>query len=147
MPTNLLISGPAGASKSGLAREKLAETEGPAVAADFQAIVAALLLLRRDPETGKYPERPEWVLPLAEHVRREVIDAARSRDVRVVATNSDGAPDRRRFLIERLGPGALEEVIDPGEQVCRARLSGRTGKLSKACEGAIRRWYSGARKR
>ena len=143
---NLLISGPAGASKSGLAREKLAETEGPAVAADFQAIVAALLLLRRDPETGKYPERPEWVLPLAEHVRREVIDAARSRDVRVVATNSDGAPDRRRFLIERLGPGAIEQVVDPGEQVVKARLSGRTGQLSRACESAVRRWYAGARR-
>ena len=107
---NLLISGPAGASKSGLAREKLAETEGPAVAADFQAIVAALLLLRRDPETGKYPERPEWVLPLAEHVRREVIDAARSRDVRVIATKAMATPEGGRFF-ERLGPGALEEVL------------------------------------
>ena len=117
------------------------------MAADFQAIVAALLLLRRDPETGKYPERPEWVLPLAEHIRRAVIDAARSRDVRVIATNSDGDPGRRRFLIERLGPGALEEVIDPGEEVVKARLSGRTGKLSRSCESAVKRWYAREKRR
>ena len=120
--------------------------DGPAVVADFQSLVVALLQQERGSD-GTYPLRPEWVLPLAEHVRREVIDAARAREISVIATNSDGDPGRRRFLIERLGPGALEEIVDPGEQVVKARLSGRTGKLSRACEGAVRRWYSGARRR
>ena len=82
--------------------------------ADFQSLVVALLQQERGPD-GKFPERPEWILPLAEHLRREVIDAARARDIGVIATNSDGSPDRRRFLLERLGPGAIEETIDPGE--------------------------------
>ena len=143
---NLLISGPAGAGKSQVARERLAEMSPPTVVADFQSLVVALLQQERGPD-GLYPERPEWVLPMAEHLRREVIDAARSRDIGVIATNSDGSPERRRFLLERLGPGAIEEVVDPGEDVVKARLSGRTGALTQACEGAIRRWYSGARRR
>ena len=143
---NLLISGPAGAGKSQVARERLEEMPAPAVVADFQSLVVALLQQERGPD-GKFPERPEWILPLAEHIRREVIDAARAREISLIATNSDGDPGRRRFLIERLGPESIEEVVDPGEQVCRARLSGRTGQISAACEGAIRRWYGRARRR
>ena len=143
---NLLISGPAGAGKSQVAKERLEEMPAPTVVADFQSIVVSLLQQERGPD-GKFPERPEWILPLAEHIRREVIDAARARQISVIATNSDGSPERRRFLLERLGPGSIEQVVDPGEQVCRARLSGRTGQLSRACEGAIRRWYAGARRR
>ena len=143
---NLLISGPAGAGKSQVARERLEEMPAPAVVADFQSIVASLLQQKRGPD-GTYPVRPEWVLPLAEHVRREVIDAARARQISVIATNSDGSPERRRFLLERLGPGAIEETVDPGEATVKARLSGRTGKLTAACDKAIRRWYSGARRR
>ena len=118
--------------------------DGPAVVADFQSLVVALLQQERGPD-GTYPLRPEWVLPVAEHVRRTVIDAARAREIGVIATNSDGSPDRRRFLLERLGPGALEEIVDPGQQVVKARLSGRTGQLSRACEGAVKRWYAGPR--
>ena len=143
---NLLISGPAGAGKSQVARDRLEEMPAPAVVADFQSLVVALLQQERGPD-GKFPERPEWILPLAEHLRREVIDAARARDIGVIATNSDGSPDRRRFLLERLGPGALEEVVDPGAHIVKARLSGRTGQLSRACESAVKRWYSGARRR
>ena len=143
---NLLISGPAGAGKSQVARERLEAMDGPAVVADFQSLVVALLQQERGPD-GTYPLRPEWVLPVAEHVRRTVIDAARAREISVIATNSDGSPERRRFLLERLGPGALETIVDPGEQVVKARLSGRTGQLSRACEGAVKRWYAGAKRR
>lgn len=146
MPTNLLISGPAGAGKSQVARERLEEMTPPAVVVDFQSIVTALLQQQRGPE-GTYPLRPEWVLPLAESARRFLIAAARKREIGVIATNSDGSPDRRKFLLERLGPGALEEVLDPGEEVVKARLSGRTGQLSRACEGAVKRWYAGAKRR
>ena len=53
MPS-ILISGPAGSAKSQLARDLLREATEPTVAADFQSIVAALLLQERGPD-GKYP--------------------------------------------------------------------------------------------
>lgn len=141
MAGNVLISGPAGSGKSAAARRELAAFEGPAVAADFQSLTAAVLLQQRD-EHGRYPLRPGWVLPLVEHLRRETIDAGRARDIAVVATNSDGDPARRRFLLDRLGPGAREVVIDPGEPVIRARLADpETGVLSEECDAAALRWY------
>ena len=66
---NVLISGPAGSGKSAAARRLLREASEPTVAADFQSIVAAVLLQERGPD-GKYPLRPDYVLPLAEYVRQ-----------------------------------------------------------------------------
>ena len=54
---SVLISGPAGASKSALARQILAAARldgSLTVAADFQSIYAALALVERDPD-GRYP--------------------------------------------------------------------------------------------
>ena len=111
------------------------------IAADFQAIVAALLLLERGPD-GRYPVRPPWILPIAEYLRLAAIGTALGRDIDVVATNSDGSPSRRAFLLDRLGPGSSETVIDPGEDVVRARLSDPvTGELEDECASAINRWY------
>ena len=138
---NILLSGPAGAGKSALARRLIAEAGHPMVAADFQSLVVALLQLQRAPD-GRYPVRPVWVLPMAEHLRREVIDAAVSRDIDVVVTNSDGDPDRRGALLKRLGPGAGERIVDPGEDVVKARLADpESGELSDECDAAIGRWY------
>ena len=65
-----------------------------------------------------------------------------ARDVDVIATNSDGDPDRRRFLLSELGPGATERIVDPGREVVAARLADpSTGELSGECEAAIGRWY------
>ena len=139
---SVLLSGPAGAGKSALARELLAEQAGPAVAADFQSIVVALLLLERLPN-GLYPVRPDWVLPLAEYVRRAAVTGARNREIFTVLTNSDGSEARRRFLLDQLGAGATERIVDPGRAVVAARLADpATGELSSECEGAINRWYS-----
>lgn len=138
---NLLISGPAGAGKSSLARQLLAEADGPTVAADFQSFVAALLLQERDAD-GRYPIRPEWVLPLAEYLRRATIGAAMQRDIGLIVTNSDGDPDRRQFLGSLLGEGVRERVVDPGEDVVRQRLADpMDGALSRECADAINRWY------
>ena len=142
MPDNVLISGPAGSGKSAVAREMVEESSELVVVADIQSIVAALTLVRRDPETGKYPVRDERVLPTAEYIRRSSITAAVARQIRVITTNSDGSQDRRDQLLSLLGEGSREVIIDPGRGVVAARLSdARTGKLSTSCSGAINRWY------
>lgn len=66
---NVLLSGPAGADKSSVARALLAESEEPMIAADFQSIYAALALAERD-SNGRYPLRDERLLPIVEYVRR-----------------------------------------------------------------------------
>ena len=143
---NLLLSGPAGAGKSEAARRLLAESTGPLVAADFQALLVALLLLERDPETGRYPRRLDsqaaWLLPLTEAIRQTVITFARDMDIDVVTTNSDGAASRRGLLLSRLGPGAVERVIDPGFDVVTQRLSNPDGSIDQQCVQARDRWYS-----
>ena len=53
---HLPISGPAGSGKTQEARRLLDAAAGPMLAADFQSILAALLLLERLPN-GRYPNR------------------------------------------------------------------------------------------
>ena len=138
----ILLSGPAGGGKSQLARELLRQSSEPTVSADFQAIVAALLLQERGPD-GKYPLRPDYVLPLAEYVRQSIISGANTRDLNIVATNSDGDPARRAYLLSLLGEGATERILDPGRDVVIARLADTvSGELSADCGQAIDRWYS-----
>ena len=139
---NLLISGPAGGGKSSIAREELAAQAGPAVVADFQSVVVALLQLERLAD-GRFPVRPPWVLPLTEYVRRSIITGAVNRDIAIIATNSDGASERRRFLLGQLGTGATERIVDPGRATVEARLAdAATGDLSPQCNEAVNRWYS-----
>ena len=142
MPQNVLISGPAGSSKSAVARQIIEDDPGGLIVqADFQSIHVALSGAVRGPD-GRYPERDGRLNPLTEFVRRAVITGAVARDIRVIITNSDGASTRRAFLLEQLGEGATERVVDPGREVVRARLADSiTGELSGACEGAIERWY------
>ena len=80
---------------------------------------------------------------LVEYVRRAVVTGAVNREVDVIATNSDGSDARRAFLLEQLGAGATERIVDPGRAVVAARLAdAETGELSSECDGAINRWYS-----
>ena len=131
-----LVSGPAGAGKSQEAKRLLDAATGPMVAADFQSILAALLLLERLPN-GRYPQRnpaqAAWLLPLTEAIRQTVITFAGERGIDVVATNSDGSPQRRAHLLQRLGPGATERVIDPGLDIVTRRLSGPDGRVTDQC--------------
>ena len=137
----ILLSGPAGSAKSAVARGLLQRASGLTVAADFQSIVAALLLLNRGPD-GKFPLRPPGIQPLAEYVRRAVIFGARDRDIGLVVTNSDGDEVRRAKLLDLMGGDAQERIVDPGEDVCRARLSDpASGEISDECAQAVDRWY------
>ena len=137
----VLLSGPAGASKSTLAKRLLAESPELAALADFQSVYAALTGDLRGPD-GRYPLRDERLLPLTEYVRRAIITGSLARDISVIATNSDGDPERRTKLLGLLGPGATERIIDPGEEVVSARLADpETGALSDECASAIDRWY------
>ncbi len=139
---SILLSGPAGAAKSALARRLLAESSDLAAIADFQLIYRALTDVERGRD-GRYPLRDDRLLPLTEYVRRAVIGGATARDIDVIATNSDGNPERRAFLLSSLGAGATERIVDPGRSIVQARLSDpESGELSDACDGAIERWYS-----
>ena len=138
MPS-FLLSGPAGAGKSQRAKELLAEIEELAVLVDFQSIYASLTGDVRGPD-GRYPLRNDQLLPLVEYLRRAAITVARERGIAIVATNSDGDPDRRAFLLGMLGAGAIERIVDPGRAVVEARLS-EDGELSDECSQVISRWY------
>ena len=139
----ILLSGPAGAGKTDLARELLNQFQQPGIVADFQSILAALLLLVRD-GSGRYPPRlatHSHALAIAEYVRRAMMTVALENDVSIVVTNSDGDPTRRNFLLGQLGPGAIERVIDPGIDIVRERLADVDGLLSVQCGEAIGRWF------
>ena len=140
---NVLLSGPAGAGKTQLARDLLNQFQQPGIAIDFQSVYAALLLLVRD-SNGRYPQRlatHSHALAITEYLRRAAITVALENDVSVVVTNSDGSPARRNFLLGQMGAGAVERVIDPGIEVVRERLADVDGLLSVSCGDAINRWF------
>ena len=140
MPS-ILLSGPAGGAKSALARRLLVESAELSAIADFQLVYRALTDVERGRD-GRYPLRNEGLLPLTEYVRRAIITGAVTRDIDVIATNSDGDPERRAFLLGQLGAGAVERIVDPGRNIVEARLSDpETGVLSSECDSAISRWY------
>ena len=61
-------------------------------------------------------------------------------DIEIIATNSDGSPQRREYLRGLLGPGAVETVLDPGRTIVEERLS-INGVLSQQCRNGINRWF------
>ena len=142
---SVLLSGPAGGGKSALAREILVTLARPGAVIDFQEIYAMLAGIQRDPITGRYPPRlPEndFLLPLAEYIRRAAMTAALVQDLDIVVTNSDGDPTRRAFLLSLLSPGSREQVLDPGITVVTRHLTlpGET-EPSRQCKDAMQRWY------
>ena len=140
---SILLSGPAGANKSGAAQELLSAASVPTIMIEFQELYASCLGIRRNPETGRYPpRRPQdaYALPMAEYLRQAAISGALAQELDIVLSNSDGDQQRRNFLLSRLGPGATERVVDPGISVVTERLS-VDGTLSDQCREAIQRWF------
>lgn len=140
--TGVLLSGPAGAGKSQAAKDLYSRLAVAGIIVDFQSLYAALLQIERNPD-GRYPERlasEAHVLAITEYVRRAAIGAARRAELHIIATNSDGSAARRAQLLDEIGPGAVEQVIDPGEDVVVQRLS-QNGALSSQCREAVNRWY------
>ena len=144
MPGTLIrLAGPAGAGKSGRARRMLAGGDADLVV-DFTALYVALSGVERDGE-GKYPVRgdDDPLLPVTHAVRAFVVGEALRRGFRTLRTSSSSADaDRDRATAERHGADYREIVVDPGEDVIRARLADpETGQLSTQCGTAMRRWY------
>ena len=140
---SILLTGPPGAGKSQEARRLLASASVPTIMIEFQELYASCLGLRRNPETGRYPpRRPQdaFALPMAEYLRQAAISGAIAQELDIVLSNSDGDADRRAFLLGRLGPGAVETLLDPGIEVVMERLS-VDGTLSDQCRQAIQRFY------
>ena len=145
---NLLISGSAGSGKSEAAREELAASNEPGVILEIQEIYASLLGIRRDPATGRYPERLErdaHALRLAEYLRRVAITAAVARGIRVITSNSDSDLERRQFLLRELGPGSVERIVSVDYDVAISNLQGPDGATSEQCRQAVERWYKRGR--
>ena len=139
---SVLLSGPAGGGKTQEGRRLLAAASAQTVLVDFQDLYASVLGIERN-ERGRYPaRRPQdaYALPMAEYLRQAAITGAVAQELDVVLTNSDGATDRRNFLLSRLGPTASERIIDPGIEVVTERLS-VDGILDPQCHEAINRWY------
>ena len=139
----LLLSGPAGGGKSARAQAALDASADPAILLEFQELYAALLGIRRGPD-GRYPERNPahgYVVPLVEYIRQAALTAADARNLRVIMTNSDGSPIRRQNLLNRMGPGSIETIVDPGLEEITRRLEDANGELSDQCRDARDRWY------
>ena len=106
------------------------------------------LAFQRDPVTGRYPERVDGDprLPLVSELRDRAIAEAAARELDGYVTTSDSRPeslDRLARLAASAGVGAAAiRIIDPGEEIVRARLADAvTGTLSDSCESALARWY------
>ena len=138
----VLLSGPAGAGKSAEARRIWLAYPGTVAIADFQSVYAAISGDQRGPD-GRYPLRDPALLPLTEYIRRAIITGATSRQIPIIATNSDGRHERRAEILGFMGPDTEERILDPGYAVVKRRLAEANGVTSNECLTAIDRWYGG----
>ena len=133
-----VLSGPAGAGKSGYLRRRLRPAD---VLIDFGVLFVALAGQERD-EAGRFPERVEGDprLLLVAWLRTAAIRQARERELSGWITTSDG----RRDVLDRLqglaGADRLH-VLDPGEATVRERLRRSQPGRGGSCRRAVDRWY------
>ena len=128
--------GPAGAGKS----QVIEELRQPGqVLLDYTGLYAAIGGVQRGPD-GRYPERLDGdpLLPLIAAVKDYAVEQAVTRELDGYVTSSS------RDDIERLEriTGQKAVIVDPGEEVTKARLADPvTGELSAECSKALARWY------
>ena len=131
------VVGPAGAGKS----QVIEELRRPGqVLLDYTGLYAAIGGVQRDPATGRYPVRVDGdpAIGLVAALKDYAVDQAVRRELDGYVTSSS------RDDIERLEriTGQEAVIVDPGEQVTRARLADpATGELSAECIKALSRWY------
>ena len=138
----VLIEGPAGAGKSQIAAELLA-AGAVSVLSDVTILWAALSGAVRG-DDGRYPERDDddEALSVARYVQAVAVRVALEAGASVAVTTSRRNQEQRwRQLADDVRTGFEVRTVDPGRAVVESRLSGDDGKLSKACEEAINRWY------
>ena len=139
----ILIEGPAGGGKSGVA-SALLEAGEVSVVSDFTRIWVAISGVERDPVTGLYPVRlaSDPTLPIAQYLQPIVVRRGLQDGENVIVTTA--RPDqveRWRQLAADAGAPFSVRTVDPGEQVVRARLAGPDEILTPECLRAVRRWY------
>ncbi len=110
------------------------------VVIDYTRIYVALSGAERG-DDGRYPERVagDQLLPLSSAVKAVTLSMAVERGFSGFVTSSarDDLPTLERIT------GTPAVIIDPGEEVIRARLADPvTGQLSSECATALARWYS-----
>lgn len=142
-----LFEGPAGAGKSQLVREMLADGEIH-VQADLTAIWAAINGYERNPETGLYPVRRDndRTIGLASYVKTAIVRRALADGLSVAVTTS--SPDevtKWQALADEAQTALSVRTIDPGREVVEENLADEDGELSEDCERAIGRWYGSRR--
>ena len=124
---SVIISGPAGAGKTQRAQELIAELQAEGlepIAADFQSLYAALLLVSRN-EDGRFPERADdaaYILGMVEYIRSTIARRALADDMPVVA----------RFRSGRTGPAIGRWRRCLAARLARKRL---TQALTRSCGG------------
>ena len=111
MPEAVLISGPAGAGKSQLAEQMLAENPG-AVLADFQSIYVALTGVTRGID-GTFPLRIRSLLPLTQRIKQTIISDALDDQVRMLlVTNSSRDEMVRKRILMHMFSGRIPRDSD-----------------------------------
>ena len=130
------ILGPAGAGKS----QYIAATIRPGwIIIDYTSLYVALSGVQRGAD-GKYPERESGdpLLPFVAGLKTMALRMATERELSGFVTSSALADVE---VLEKI-TGETAKIIDPGEEVVRARLADPvTGELSPECSAALRRWY------
>ena len=133
-----IVAGPAGGGKSQFVAEQRQPGE---VLIDFTSLYVALSGAVRGAD-GRYPDREagDALLPLVAWLKAAAVRQAAERELSGYVTTSD----RREIdRLRELGADGELTVIDPGEEVTRARLADTTGELSPECARALNRWYGG----
>ena len=133
----VLISGPAGAGKSQLAEQMLAENPG-AVLADFQSIYVALTGVTRGID-GTFQLRIRSLLPIVQRVKQQVIsDAIEDQVALLIATNSDRDEFVRKRILSHMYGGRIPRDSDLAYLVNESRFRPMEAVLDEIYPGIAR---------